>query len=29
MGKVGKGCDLRHGVSGSGVGDCVIGKLGR
>ena len=29
MGKVGSGCDLRHGVSGRGVGDWVIGKLGR
>ena len=27
MGKVEKGCDLRHGVSGRGVGDWVIGKL--
>ena len=29
MGKVARGCDLRHGVSGRGVGDWVIGKLGR
>ena len=27
MGKVGRGCDLRRGVSGRGVGDWVIGKL--
>ena len=27
MGKVGRGCDLRWGVSGRGVGDWVIGKL--
>ena len=29
MDKVGRGCDLRWGVSGRGVGDWVIGKLGR
>ena len=29
MGKVGGGCDLRRGVSGRGVGEWVIGKLGR
>ena len=29
MGKVGRGCDLKRGVSGRGVGDLVIGKLGR
>ena len=27
MGKVGRGCDLRRGVSGRGVGDWVIEEL--
>ena len=27
MGKVGRGYDLRRGVSGRGVGDWVVGKL--
>ena len=28
MGRVGRGCDLRWGVSGRGDGDWVIGKFG-
>ena len=27
MGEVGRGCDLRRGMSGRGVGDWVIWKL--